>query len=145
MICSWLTVLFCISFSNVLLFFQITYICSMVEWSSVGRADLKLPFCQNQFFKSKSRCQSYMICRQCSYYGLLNFNTSADLKLCNLLYWKILKAKQPKSESLPNGHEISQIFDKNAQKEGISCLKKTNEFCPFGFVFKFSTASGTTL
>ena len=45
----------------------------------------------------------------------------------------------------PNRHEISQIFDKNAQKEGISCLKKTNEFCPFGFVFKFSTASGTTL
>ena len=24
-------------------------------------------------------------------------------------------------------------------------FEKTNEFCPFGFVVKFSTASGTTL
>ena len=62
----------------------------------MSRADLKLPFCQNQFFKSKSRCQSCMICRQCSYYGLLNFNISADLKLCNLLLLKNHKSQTTK-------------------------------------------------
>ena len=70
-------------------------------------------------------------------------NISADFKLCNLLYWKILKAKQSKSQLLPKS--AWNQSDKKTQKKGISSLKKTNEFCPFGLVVKFYKASGTTL
>ena len=78
---------------------------------------MKLLFCQNQFIKSKSRCQSFMICRQCLYYEFLNSNISADFKLCNLLYWKILKAKQPKSELLPKSAWNQSNFSIKTPKE----------------------------
>ena len=51
------------------------------------------------------------------YYELLNSNISADFKLCNLLYWKILKAKHPKSELLPKSAWNQSNFSIKTPKE----------------------------
>ena len=93
--------------------------CIFTEYCPViyTSADLKLPkrwfeaaFLWNQFIKSKSWCQRFVICHQCLRYELLNSIASAEFKGSLM---KILNAKL----YFLNCQENTQIFICKTSKE----------------------------